>query len=150
VFSEISVTKLIQSTPTYAAPISLELAKQVVSRAESEALSNGWNMVIAVVDSSGHLVVLHKMDQAQYGSIPIAQAKAVTAVNFKRPTKIFEDAIAAGGLGLRLLATDGLCPLEGGIPLYSGGAIMGAIGVSGAQSTQDGQVAQAGASIVNA
>ncbi len=107
-------------------------------------------MVIAVVDSSGHLVVLHKMDQAQYGSIPIAQAKAVTAVNFKRPTKIFEDAIAAGGLGLRLLATDGLCPLEGGIPLYSGGAIMGAIGVSGAQSTQDGQVAQAGASIVNA
>ncbi len=139
-----------QASPGYAPPISLELAKQIVARAESEALSHGWNMVIAVVDSSGHLVVLHKMDQAQYGSIPIAQAKAATAVNFKRPTKVFEDAIAAGGLGLRLLSTDGLCPLEGGIPLLSGGAIIGAIGVSGAQSTQDGQVALAGANVVNA
>lgn len=133
----------------YASPISLELAKRVVSRAEDEALSNGWNMVIAVVDSSGHLVILHRMDHAQYGSIPIAQAKATTAVNFKRPSKLFEDAVAAGGLGLRLLAMEGLCPLEGGIPLVLGGAVVGAIGVSGAQSTQDGQVAQAGASVVN-
>ncbi len=144
------MTKPIQSAPTYTAPISLELAKRVVLQAEREAEANGWNMVIAVVDSSGHLVILHKMDHAQYGSINIAQAKAMTAVNFKRPTKIFEDAIASGGLGLRLLSTEGLCPLEGGIPLFSAGAIIGAIGVSGAQSTQDGQVAQAGALVVNA
>lgn len=144
------MTKPIKSAPTYTTPITLELAKRVVLQAEREAEANGWNMVIAVVDSSGHLVTLHKMDHAQYGSIPIAQAKAMTAVNFKRPTKFFEDAIAAGGLGLRLLSTEGLCPLEGGIPLFSAGAIIGAIGVSGAQSTQDGQVAQAGALVVNA
>ena len=106
-------------------------------------------MVIAVMDSTGHLVALHKIDHAQFGSIVIAQAKAQTAVNFKRPTKVFEEAVAQGGLGLRLLSTPGLCPLEGGIPLLGDGKVIGAIGVSGAQSTQDGQVAMAGARVIN-
>lgn len=133
----------------YGPPISLADAKRAIEAAEAEASANQWAMVIAVVDSTGHLVALHKMDHAQFGSIAIAQAKAQTAVNFKRPSKVFEEAVAEGGLGLRLLATQGLCPLEGGIPLFRGGKLIGAIGASGAQSTQDGQVAMAGARVVN-
>jgi glc operon protein GlcG len=133
----------------YGPPISLAVARKVMDAAEAEASANGWAMVIAVVDSTGHLVALSKMDHAQFGSIAIAQAKARTAVNFKRPSKVFEDAVAAGGLGLRLLSTHDLCPLEGGIPLLGNGRIIGAVGVSGAQSGQDGQVAMAGARVTN-
>lgn len=133
----------------YGPAISLAVAKQVVARAEAAAQENGWAMVIAVVDSSGHLVLLHRMDHAQYGSIAVAQAKAATAINFKRPSRVFEDAVAAGGIGLRLLAMNNqCCPLEGGIPLQFDGRIVGAIGVSGAQSAQDGVVAAAGAAVV--
>jgi uncharacterized protein GlcG (DUF336 family) len=132
----------------YGRPISLEVAKRVVAAAEAEATRQGWPMVIAIVDSAGRLVVLHKLDDAQLGSIPIAQAKARTAVEFKRPTKVFQDAVAAGGLGLRLLSTSDLCPLEGGVPLVAGGEIIGAIGVSGMQSDQDAQVAAAGAHVI--
>lgn len=133
----------------YGPPISLQLAKEVAAAAEKAAVENGWAMVIAIVDTTGHLVVLHKMDHAQYGSVAIAQSKARTAVEFKRSTKLFEDAVAAGGIGLRLLSTPGLCPLEGGLPLVHEGRLVGAIGVSGAQSTQDGIVAAAGAQILN-
>jgi uncharacterized protein GlcG (DUF336 family) len=101
-------------------------------------------MVIAIIDSGGHLVMLHRLDNAQYGSIEIAKGKAVTAVNFKRPSKVLEDAVAAGGAGLRLLRVDGITPIEGGIPIVVNGQIIGAIGVSGAPSPQDAQVARAG------
>ena len=101
-----------------------------------------------LVNSSGHLVVFHKMDDVHYPSIAVAQTKALTAVNFKRSTKVFEDAIAAGGEGLRLLSIEGLCPMEGGIPLLQDGALIGAIGVSGVQSAEDGQAAQAGAGVI--
>lgn len=82
------------------------------------------------------------MDNAQRGSVAVAQAKALTAVNFKRPNKIFEQAVASGGLGLRILSTDDICPLEGGIPIVIDGKLVGAIGVSGAQSHEDGLVAE--------
>lgn len=129
----------------YGAPISLERAKAVMAAAEAEASANGWPAVIAIVDSGGHLVMLHSFDHAQHGSVAIAQEKARCAVNFKRPTKAFEDAVAQGGLNLRILATPGMVPLEGGLPLIAGGRIVGAIGVSGMRSNQDGQVADAGA-----
>ncbi|MEP6721144.1 MAG: heme-binding protein [Variovorax sp.] len=135
---------LIAQPIPYGAPVSLETAQRVAAAAEAEATANGWPMVIAVVDSGANLVVLHKMDHAQIGSVAIAQAKATTAVRFKRPTKAFEEALAAGGLGLRLLATEGVCPLEGGLPLIHAGQLIGAIGVSGMQSTQDASVAAAG------
>lgn len=129
----------------YGAPISLEQAKGVMAAAEAEARANDWPMVIAIVDSGGHLVMLHSFDHAQHGSVAIAQEKARCAVNFKRPTKAFEDAVAQGGLNLRILAAPGMVPLEGGLPLIAGGRIVGAIGVSGMRSNQDGQVAEAGA-----
>ena len=129
----------------YGAPISLEKAKAVMAAAEAEARANDWPLVIAIVDSGGHLVMLHSFDHAQHGSVLIAQEKARCAVNFKRATKTLENSVAEGGFNLRLLATPGMVPLEGGLPLIAGDKIVGAIGVSGMRSTQDGQVAEAGA-----
>ncbi|MBF6594872.1 MAG: heme-binding protein [Thermaceae bacterium] len=134
------------STPTpYGSPITLEQAKKVVATAEAEAFSNGWPVVIAIVDSGGNLVLLHRLDNTQLASVEIAQAKARTANNFRGPSKNFEDSVAGGGVGLRLLAMPGLAPLEGGIPIIVNGQVIGAIGVSGVQSGQDAQIAQAGA-----
>ena len=138
----------VSPTPSYGPPISLTLAKTVVARAEAEALAQGWKMVFAVVDSSGHLVILHRMDDVHYAAIQVAQDKAATAVNFKRSTKGFEDAVAAGGAGLRLLSIAGLCPLEGGIPLLQNGCVIGAVGVSGVASQEDGKVAQLAAEVL--
>lgn len=134
--------------PEYGTPISLSLAKQVMQAAEAEAVANHWPMVIAIVDATGHLVLFQKLDNAQLGSVRVAQAKAETAVNFKRATKIFQDGVAAGGVGWRMLAMEGLCPLEGGVPLMQEGKVIGAIGVSGMQSGQDAQVALAGAKVL--
>ena len=130
--------------PQYGASITLGEAKRVMAAAEAEADANGWPMVIAIVDTGGHLVMLHRIDHAQNGSVTIARQKAETAVNFKRPTKIFEDAVAQGGMHLRMLAMSNLMPLEGGLPLMKDSKVVGAIGVSGMQSTQDAQVARAG------
>ena len=129
----------------YGAPITLNEAKQVMAGAEAEAVLNGWPLVIAIVDSGGNRVMLHRADHTQYGSIEIAQLKAATAVNYKRPTKAFQDLVQTGGVHMRLLAMPNMLPLEGGIPLLRGGKIVGAIGVSGMQSGQDAQVAEAGA-----
>lgn len=132
----------------YGPPISLAVAKRVTEAAEKEASANHWAMVIAVVDSTGHLVSLYKMDHAQYGSIAIAQAKAETAVKFKRPTRIFQEGVADGGVGLRMLSVPGLSALEGGLLLLEDDRIIGAIGVSGAKATEDAQVAAAGVRVV--
>jgi len=129
----------------YGAPISLEQAKKVIAGAEAEAKKNSWNVVIAVLDSGGHLVMLQRLDGAQLGSIEVAKEKAYSAVLYRRPTKMFQDLVAQGGPNLRLLRLSGASPLEGGIPLSVDGKIIGAVGVSGVTSEQDAQIAQAGA-----
>jgi len=129
----------------YGAPISLENAKKAAAPALAEATKNHWNMAVAVVDPSGNLVYYEKMDDTQLGSAKVAIDKARSAALFKRPTKALQDALAAGGEGLRLLKIQGAVPVEGGIPLVMEGKIVGAIGVSGGSSAQDGQCAQAGA-----
>jgi glc operon protein GlcG len=134
--------------PLYGAPITLQLARQVAQAAEDEATRHGWPMVIAIVDSGGNLVLQHRLDQAQFGSIDVARQKAETAVRFRRSTKLFEDALAQGGMHLRLLGMSNLTPLDGGIPLVVDGKVIGAIGVSGMQSAQDAEVAQAGADVL--
>ncbi|MBL9203378.1 MAG: heme-binding protein [Opitutaceae bacterium] len=128
----------------YGAPISLSDAKRVLAAAQAEATKNNWNVVIAVVDAGGQLVALERMDSTQYGSVDVAQEKARTAVAFRRSTKAFQDGVAAGGEGLRILRLPGALPIEGGLPLVVGGKIVGAIGVSGVTSAQDGQIAAAG------
>ena len=135
---------------SYSNRFNLADARRVVAAAEQEAARHGWPMVIAVVDSGGHLVLQQRLDGAQLGSIHVARQKAETAVLFRRPTRVFEEAIAQGGLHLRLLGMNNLVPLDGGIPLIRDGAVVGAIGVSGMRSDQDAQVAQAGADKLNA
>lgn len=124
--------------------LTLDGARQVAAAAEATARQNGWNVVIAVVDEGGHLLLLHRLDGTQIGSVEVAQAKARSAALFRRPTKVMADALAQGSSAF--LALPGAMPVEGGVPLVAdGGVVVGAIGVSGVTSQQDGVVAQAGA-----
>ena len=138
-----SVARAQEPTP-YGAPVSLEQARKIIAAAEAEAAKNKWPVAIAVVDGSGHLVSFARMDNTQIGSIEIALEKAKCAALFRRPTKVFEDAVAKGGENLRALKAPGILPIEGGIPIVHEGKIVGAIGVSGVKATEDGQVAKAG------
>jgi uncharacterized protein GlcG (DUF336 family) len=139
-----------QSTAVpYGAPISLADAKRILVAAQAEAARNKWNVAIAIVDSGGHLVSFERMDSTQYGSVEVAQDKARTAVAFRRPSKAFQDTIAAGADGMRMLKLSGATPIEGGLPIIVDGKIAGAIGVSGVTSAQDGQIAAAGLKAVN-
>jgi uncharacterized protein GlcG (DUF336 family) len=132
----------------YGAAIGLENAKKVAAPAIAEAAKNNWTMAVAVVDPSGNLVYYEKMDNTQIGSANVAIEKARSAALFKRPTKTFQDALAAGGDGMRILRLQGAVPIEGGIPILVEGKIAGAIGVSGGTAPQDGQCAKAGADAV--
>ena len=133
-----SVNSLAQ-TLTYGAPITLDAAKKIAAAAEAEAKKNNFPMAIAIVDSSGTLTYLAKIDGTQLASVEIAIGKARTANNFKRPTKALEDAVASGRNNLLTLPDYIL--IEGGVPLIVDGKIIGALGVSGGTSVQDGQVA---------
>lgn len=128
----------------YGPPLTLQQAKAILQAAEDEAERQRWPVAIVIADSSGDVVLALKRDQTQHSSLSIATGKALTAVNFRRPTKMFQDGIAAGGEGLRFLAVPGITPLEGGFPLVLDGQIVGGIGVSGVLSSQDAQVARAG------
>ena len=136
---------LAQTSPSYGPAITLEQAKKVAAAAEAEARKNRWNVVIAIVDTGGNLVLLHRLDDTQIASVQIAQKKAWTAAAFRRPTKTFEDGVASGGAGLRVLGIEQIIPAEGGLPLIADRKVIGAIGISGVTSQQDGQIAKAGA-----
>jgi len=127
----------------YGSSITIETAKQIAAPAIAEARKNQWTMAVAVVDISGGLVYFEKMDDTQNGSVDVSIAKARSAARFKRATKVFQDGLAAGGAGLRILALEGAVPIEGGVPIVVGGKIIGAIGVSGGTSEQDGVCAAA-------
>jgi glc operon protein GlcG len=129
----------------YGAPITLEKAKAAMQAAEAEAQKNKWPVAISIIDSAGYEVMFSRLDNTQYASIRIAHGKAKAALEFKRPSKALQDAVAAGGAGLRLLSVPDAMLLEGGVLVVSDGKIIGAIGVSGVTSTQDAQVAMAGA-----
>jgi glc operon protein GlcG len=132
----------------YGAPINGENAKKVAIAALAEARKNGWNMAAAVVDPAGDLVYFEKLDGTQAASVNIAVDKARSSARFKRPTKALQDTVAAGGEGLRILGLPGAVPVEGGVPILMDGKIVGAIGMSGGTSAQDGQCANAGAATV--
>ena len=129
----------------YGSPITLENAKKAAAAAIAEARAHQWTMAVAVVDPAGHLVYFEKMDDTQTGAVTIAQAKARSGALFKRPTKAFQDVLAQGGDGFRILGLTGAVPVEGGVPLLVDGKISGAIGVSGGTSAEDGQCARAAA-----
>jgi glc operon protein GlcG len=122
--------------------LSLDDAKRVAAAARVEAEKNGWAVVIAVADDGGHLMYLERMDGCQKASSRIAEKKARTAILFKRPTKAIEDVVLEGRPVM--MGLPGAVPLEGGVPLIKDGHFLGAIGVSGVQSFQDGVIARAG------
>lgn len=123
--------------------LTLDDSKQIVAAAEAEAIRNNWTVAIAILDDGGHLILFHRLDGTQFGSCEIAILKARTAISLKRPSKAVQDAVAGGKTGM--LSIPGVIPLEGGLPLIFGGEYVGAIGVSGMASDQDGIVAKAGA-----
>ena len=129
----------------YGISISPDAAKKVAASAIAEARKNNWAMAVAVVDTGGYLVYFERMPDTQLGSVEIAIEKAKSAALFRRPTKSFQDTLAAGGDGLRMLRLTGAMPVEGGIPLIVDGKLIGAVGASGGSSDQDGKTAQAGA-----
>ncbi len=129
----------------YGPPVTLEAARKAAAAALAEARKNGWIMAVAVVDPAGDLVYYERMDNVQSGSTRVSVNKARSAALFKRPTKAFQDALAGGGAGLRVMALEGAVPVEGGVPLVVDGKIVGAIGLSGDVSENDGKCAKAGA-----
>jgi glc operon protein GlcG len=139
----------IAQAPSYGPPISLEDARKAAAQALAEARKNNWTMAVAIVDPNGTLVYYEKMDNTQIGSADVSISKARSAARFKRPTKAFQDALAAGGPGLRVLGIEGAVPVEGGLPLIVNGKIVGGIGLSGDSSEHDGQCAKAGADALN-
>lgn len=146
----ILVPLLIAALPAVAAAqlaekkaLTLAAAQEVAAAAEATARENGWNVVIAIVDDAGILVYLQRLDGTQPGSVDIAQQKARSAAMFRRPTKAFADAVAQGAIAI--LSLSGAVAVEGGVPLTADGSVIGAIGVSGVTSQQDGIIAQAGA-----
>jgi len=121
--------------------LTLEAAQKIAAASLVEARANNWNVIIAVVDEGGHLITLNRMETAQYGSIDVAIGKAKTAAAFRRPTKVLED-VAKTRPTLSTIANAYL--IEGGVPIIYNGQVIGAVGVSGATSQQDAQVAEAG------
>lgn len=136
--------------PQYGTSVNHEQARKAVAAAVAESRKMNLPMAIAVVDTAGQLVAFERMDNTQTGSIAVSQDKAASAAMFRRPTKVFQDVLAAGGAGLRVLTLRGANAVEGGVPLSVDGKIIGAIGISGGSAEQDGVVAKAGADAVAA
>ena len=129
----------------YGISISPENAKKVAAAAIAEARKNNWAMAVAVVDTGGYLVYFERMPDTQLGSVQISIEKAKSAALFRRPTKSFQDTLAGGGDGLRMLGLTGAVPVAGGIPIIVDGKLIGAVGASGGSSDQDNHTAEAGA-----
>lgn len=132
------------SAQDYGPDVTLEQARAVIAAAEAEAEDRDFNVAIAVVDNAGNLVAFIKRDNTQTGSVQVAQDKAVTAALYKRPSKVFQDAVASGGAGTRVMGLHRVTAVEGGLPLEVDGQIVGAVGVSGVASSEDTIVAEAG------
>lgn len=122
--------------------LTLEDAKRVAAAAEAEALRHQWNVVIAICDDGGHLLLMHRIDGTPPISSTIAPAKARAAALGKRETKAYEDMINQGRTAFLSAPLDGM--LEGGVPIIVDGQVVGAVGVSGVKSSEDAQIAKAG------
>ena len=126
--------------------LNLAVVKEIVAAAETEARKNNWNVSIAVADEAGRLIFFQRMDDTTNASVEVAIAKARHSANFRRDTNFHQDLLEKGN-NVVLALPNGM-PIEGGLCLMSGGKVIGGIGVSGASSDQDGQIARAGADIL--
>jgi len=119
--------------------ITLEGAQAMMASALAVARRNDWTVAVAIVDAAANLIVFQRMDGVQTGSLAVSIGKAQTAANFSRTTKDVEDMVAGSRPGF--MAVDGIVPIQGGVPIVVAGKVLGAVGVSGAKSAQDEQVA---------
>lgn len=126
--------------------LNLAVAKEIAAAAETEARKNNWNVSIAIVDEAGRLLYFQRMDDTTNASVDVAIAKALHSANYRRDTKFHEDILTKGNNVV--LSLPNSMPLEGGLRLLADGKVIGAIGVSGVQSEQDGQIAKAGADLL--
>lgn len=126
--------------------LTLDGAKRVAAAAEADARRRGLPVVIAVVDDSGNLLLLERLDSTQIGSIQVGIGKARTAAKFRRPTRFFEEQVRNGRIVT--LALDDFTPLQGGVPILAGGQFVGAVGVSGDSPQVDEEIAMAGAAVI--
>ncbi len=116
--------------------LTLAAAKRLAAAAEDEAVKRGWTIAVAVVDPAGGLILVHVLDGTQPASQEVAILKARTAARLRRSTKVLEDGVAGARPGLATLP--GAITLEGGVPLFENGLVVGALGISGMSSVQDG------------
>jgi len=131
--------------PQYGVSVNLEQAKKAIAAGQAEARKHGWPVAIAILDTAGMLVAYEKMDNTQTASIQVAIDKGRSAAIYRRPSKVFEDIVAKGGAGLRVMNLRDASVVEGGVPIVVDGKVIGGIGVSGVNADQDGVVAKAGA-----
>ncbi len=129
--------------PSYGPNIKLEQARKIIAAGQVEAKKNSWPVAIAVVDTAGNLVAFERMEDTQTASLEVSQDKARSSAIYRRASKVFEDLVAGGGAGTRVLNLRNASTVEGGVPITVDGKIIGAVGVSGVTSAQDGMVAKA-------
>lgn len=133
-----------QQRPDYGTPVTIDQAKKIAAGIVAECQSNKWNVAVAVVDTSGTLVYFERIENTQTASMDIAIMKAKAAATYRRPTRAFVDAISKGGPAIMTLP--GIVASPGGVPIFVGGKVIGAVGVSGVTGDQDEQCAKAGLS----
>lgn len=134
--------------PIDAGELTLAQAEEVIAAATMQAKAGAGTGAIAVVDSGGHLVALHRLDGTFPAASHVAEGKARTAAEFRKPTRAFEEAINKGRIAMAAMRD--WTPLQGGVPITVGGRVVGAIGVSGAASAQqDDEIATAGAAALS-
>lgn len=122
--------------------LTLEDCDRISAAAQAEARRNNWIVAIAILDDGGHLLHFTRMDGATPANARIAVEKGRTAAESRRTSGSWEERIKAGRTAM--LRMPGILPVQGGVPIIAEGTCVGAVGVSGVQSHEDEQIAQAG------
>jgi uncharacterized protein GlcG (DUF336 family) len=122
--------------------LTLEDCLKIYAAAEAEARRNNWIVAIAILDDGGHLLHFARMDGATPANAGIALEKGRTAAISRRSTGKWQEFVKSGRT--EMLKMPGILPVQGGVPIVADGTCIGAVGVSGVQSQQDEQIAQAG------
>jgi uncharacterized protein GlcG (DUF336 family) len=128
--------------PGYGPSVNITQAKKIAAGVVAECQKNSWNVAVAVVDTHGGLVYFERMEDTQTASLDIAIMKAKAAATYRRPTRVFADVIAKSGPAIMTLP--GAIASPGGVPIFVGGKVIGAAGVSGVTGDQDEQCSKAG------